>query len=63
MSGAIPNLPPESFSKASAIECAVAIFDSLPKTKQRYMLGAYNELLVVLGRIKCESEIKEYKPE
>lgn len=53
---------PDSFSLKSAKQCLESLFKALPKTKQRNMIGEYNEIAVVLGRVPCADRSREYNP-
>lgn len=52
---------PESFSLDSAVEAAEALFEALPRRVKAMYLGELNEILVVIGRVKCEDRAGEYR--
>lgn len=52
---------PESFSLDSAMEAAEAMFEALPRAMKGMYLDELNEILVVLGRVKCEDRAGEYR--
>lgn len=52
---------PESFSLDSAVEAAEAMFEALPRATKGLYLAELNEILVVIGRVKCEDRAREYQ--